>query len=162
MSKGQGFVIIGDTMNNLDTILPRVTRPARYTGGEWNSVIKDWGAVDIRMALAYPDIYEIGISNLGLAILYDLVNSKPWVLVERVYAPWVDMETEMRKAAIPLFSLESRRPLRDFDIVGFSLSYELTYTNVLNMLDLAGIPVWATERDESYPLIIGYRSPVEA
>jgi radical SAM family uncharacterized protein len=154
MSKGQGFVIIGDTMNNLDTILPRVTRPARYTGGEWNSVIKDWGAVDIRMALAYPDIYEIGISNLGLAILYDLVNSKPWVLVERVYAPWVDMETEMRKAAIPLFSLESRRPLRDFDIVGFSLSYELTYTNVLNMLDLAGIPVWATERDESYPLII--------
>ena len=143
-----------DTMTNLDQILPRVTRPARYTGGEWNSITKDWDAVDVKIALAYPDIYEIGMSNLGLVILYDLVNREPKALVERVYAPWVDMEAEMRKATIPLFSLESRRPLKDFDIIGFSLGYELTYTNVLNMLDLAGIPVLAAQRDESYPLII--------
>ncbi|MCK4362468.1 MAG: B12-binding domain-containing radical SAM protein, partial [Dehalococcoidia bacterium] len=141
-------------MNNLDHILSRVTRPARYTGGEWNSITKDWDAIDVKMALAYPDIYEIGMSNLGLVILYDLVNREPKALVERVYAPWIDMEAEMRKATIPLFSLESRRPLKDFDIIGFSLGYELTYTNVLNMLDLAGIPVLAAQRDESYPLII--------
>ncbi len=143
-----------DTMTNLDQILPRVTKPARYTGGEWNSITKDWDAIDVKIALAYPDIYEIGMSNLGLVILYDLVNREPKALVERVYAPWVDMEAEMRKATIPLFSLESRRPLKDFDIIGFSLGYELTYTNVLNMLDLAGIPVLAAQRDESYPLII--------
>ena len=148
------FDIIVDTMTNLDHILPRVTRPARYTGGEWNSITKDWDAIDVKMALAYPDLYEIGMSNLGLAILYDIVNREPNVLVERVYAPWVDMEAEMRKSAIPLFSLESKRPLKDFDIIGFSLGYELTYTNVLNMLDLAGIPVRSAQRDESHPLII--------
>ena len=141
-------------MMRLDYILPLVTRPARYTGGEWNSIVKDWDAVDVRMTLLYPDLYEIGMSNLGLAILYDLVNSQPKALAERVYAPWVDMEAEMRKASIPLFSLESKRPLRDFDIVGFSLGYELTYTNVLNMLDMAGIPVFAAERDDSHPLVI--------
>jgi radical SAM family uncharacterized protein len=141
-------------MNDLDCLLPRVTRPARYTGGEWNSITKDWDAIDVKMAFAYPDTYEIGMSNLGIAILYDLVNRQPKVLAERVYAPWVDMEAEMRKAAIPLFSLESRRPLKDFDIVGFSLGYELTYANVLNMLDLAGIPVLASQRDDSQPLII--------
>ncbi len=138
----------------LDHILPLVTRPARYTGGEWNSIVKDWGAVDVRMVLLYPDLYEIGMSNLGLSILYELVNRQPKALVERAYAPWVDMEAEMRKASLPLFSLESKRPLRDFDIIGFSLGYELTYTNVLNMLDLAQIPVLAAERDDSYPLVI--------
>jgi len=141
-------------MIHLDRILPEVTRPARYTGNEWNSIVKDWDAVDIRMALVYPDLYEIGMSNLGLAILYDLVNRQPKALAERAYAPWIDMETEMRKASLPLFSLESRRPLKDFDIIGFSLGYELTYTNVLNMLDLAQIPVLAAERDDSHPLII--------
>ncbi|MBE9502341.1 MAG: TIGR03960 family B12-binding radical SAM protein [Chloroflexi bacterium] len=141
-------------MMRLDHILPLVTRPARYTGGEWNSIVKDWDAVDVRMALLYPDLYEIGMSNLGLSILYDLVNRQPKALVERAYAPWVDMEAEMRKASLPLFSLESKRPLRDFDIIGFSLGYELTYTNVLNMLDLAQIPVFAAERDDSYPLVI--------
>lgn len=141
-------------MTQLDRILPKVTRPARYTGGEWNSIVKDWAAIDVRMALVYPDLYEIGMSNLGLSILYDVVNRQPKALAERVYAPWVDMEAEMRKASLPLFSLESKRPLKDFDIVGFSLGYELTYTNVLNMLDLAGIPVPAAEREDSYPLII--------
>jgi radical SAM superfamily enzyme YgiQ (UPF0313 family) len=154
MSKGRSFVIIGDTMINLDHILPRVTRPARYTGGEWNSITKDWDAIDIKVALAYPDLYEIGMSNLGLVILYDLINREPDALAERIYAPWVDMEAEMRNASIPLFSLESRHQLKDFDIIGFSLGYELTYTNVLNMLDMAGIPVHASQRNGYHPLII--------
>ena len=141
-------------MHILDDILPNVAKPARYTGGEWNSITKDWDSVDVRMVLAYPDLYEIGMSNLGLAILYDLLNDRPDIIAERAYAPWLDMEAEMRKAGIPLFSLESKRPLKDFDIIGFSLGYELTYTNVLNMLDLAGIPTHAARRDESHPLII--------
>jgi radical SAM family uncharacterized protein len=135
-------------------LLHQVNRPARYTGGEWNSIIKDWDKTPVKIALAYPDTYEIGMSNLAIPILYDILNRQPDVLAERVYAPWTDMEAQMRQRDIPLFSLESRRPLKEFDIVGFSLGYELTYTNVLNMLDLAGIPVLAAERDDSYPLII--------
>ena len=141
-------------MVNLDGILHKVTKPARYTGGEWNSVVKDWEAAQIRIALSYPDLYEIGMSNLGLAIIYDLLNQQPDVLAERVFAPWVDMEVEMRRKEIPLFTLESKRPVKDFDILGFSLGYELTYTNVLNMLDLAGIPVLAADRGDSLPLVI--------
>ena len=138
----------------LDSILHQVTKPARYTGGEWNSVLKDWDKTDIRVALTYPDLYEIGMSTMGLPILYDLLNSQPDVLAERVYAPWPDMEAVMRTRGIPLFSLESKHPLKDFDIIGFSLGYELTYTNVLNMLHLAQIPVLASERDDSHPVII--------
>jgi radical SAM family uncharacterized protein len=141
-------------MTNLNDILLKVQKPARYTGGEWNSIVKDWEATDIRIALAYPDTYEIGMSNLGLSILYHLINQEPYALAERVYAPWIDMREAMRKASIPLFSLESKRPLKDFDIIGFSLGYELTYTNVLSMLDLAGIPVRSAERGHSDPLII--------
>ncbi|MFW0858639.1 MAG: TIGR03960 family B12-binding radical SAM protein [Dehalococcoidia bacterium] len=141
-------------MFDLDAILHKVTRPARYTGGEWNSIKKDWNAVDVRIALSYPDAYEIGMSNLGLAILYDLLNRESDVLAERVYAPWSDMSAAMRSVGIPLFSLESRRPIRDFDIIGFSLGYELTFTNVLNMLDLARIPVLAADRGDSLPLVI--------
>lgn len=141
-------------MTQLDSVLYRVIKPARYTGNEWNSRVKDWDKTPVRLALAYPDIYEIGMSNMALAILYDLLNSEPDVLAERVFAPWVDMAAAMRQAGIPLFSLESRRPLKDFDIIGFSLGYELTYTNVLSMLDLAGIPVLAADRDDSHPLII--------
>ncbi|GAI88710.1 unnamed protein product [marine sediment metagenome] len=121
-------------MPNPNNILHQVTKPARYTGGEWNSVVKDWDKTFIRIGLSYPDLYEIGMSNMALPILYELLNSQPDVLAERVYAPWVDMEAVMRTAGIPLFSLESKRPLKDFDIIGFSLGYELTYTNVLNML----------------------------
>jgi radical SAM family uncharacterized protein len=138
----------------LDRILPNVSKPARYTGGEWNSVVKDWETCDVRWALAFPDIYEIGMSNLGLAILYDLLNRQAGVLAERVYAPWVDMEQALRAAGLPLFSLESRRPLAAFDVIGFSLPYEQLYTNLLNMLDLAGLPVLAAERDERHPLVI--------
>ena len=141
-------------MNRLNDILRQVAKPARYTGNEWNSVTKDWEATSIRVAISYPDVYEVGMSNIALPILYNLLNSQPDVLAERVYAPWVDMAATMRERGLPLFSLESRRPLRDFDIIGFSLGYELNYTNVLNMLDLAGIPVLAEERDDSYPLVI--------
>jgi len=116
--------------------------------------MKDWQAAEVKVALAYPDLYEIGMSNLALPILYDLLNRQPGVLAERVFAPWVDMEAAMRQAAIPLLSLESKQPLAEFDILGFSLGYELTYTNVLNMLDLASIPILASERSESHPLII--------
>ena len=137
-----------------DNILYQVTKPARYTGGEWNSIIKDWDKTNIRLALCYPDLYEIGMSNMALPILYDILNSQPDVLAERVFAPWTDMEAAMRKAGIPLLSLESGHQLKDFDIIGFSLDYELTYTNVLNILDLAQIPVLASERNDSHPLII--------
>jgi radical SAM family uncharacterized protein len=129
-------------------------RPARYTGGEWNSIVKDWESTPIKIALAYPDTYEIGMSNLAIPILYEILNKEADVLAERVYAPWVDMEAALRENKVPLFCLESQCPVRDFDIIGFSLGYELGYTNVLNMLDLAGIPVLASDRDDSYPLII--------
>ncbi len=139
----------------LERILPKVTRPARYTGGEWNSVVKGWDQARVKVALAYPDIYEVGLPSLGLMILYDILNREDDILAERVYAPWVDMETAMRQAGLPLFSLESRRPLVDFDILGFSLPYELDYTNILTMLALAGIPPLATERGDDAPLVIG-------
>jgi radical SAM family uncharacterized protein len=141
-------------MLNIDPLLARVSKPARYTGGEWNSIVKDWDQTPVRFALAYPDVYDIGMSNTGLAILYDLLNREPDVVAERVYAPWPDMESVMRSERMPLWSLETRRPLRDFDAIGFSLSYEMTYSNLLNMLDLAGIPVLASERSDEDPLII--------
>ncbi len=141
-------------MTNLDSILHQVQKPARYTGGEWNSIVKDWDSTPIKFALTYPDLYEIGMSNMALPILYDRLNRQPDVLAERVYAPWSDMAAVMRQTGIPLFSLESRHPLKEFDVVGFSLGYELTYTNVLNMLDLAQIPVYASERTNSHPLVI--------
>jgi radical SAM family uncharacterized protein len=138
----------------LERILPTVTKPARYTGGEWNSIIKDWDTSSVRWALAFPDIYEIGMSNLGLAILYDILNRQDGVLAERVYAPWTDMERSMRATGLSLFSLENRRPLAEFDVLGFSLPYEQLYTNLLNMLDLAGLPLLANERDRSQPLVL--------
>jgi radical SAM family uncharacterized protein len=138
----------------LEQILPQVSKPARYTSGEWNSIVKDWDANDVRWALAFPDIYDLGMSNHGLAILYGQLNGAEGVLAERVFAPWVDMETAMRAAGLRLFSLESRRPLAEFDVIGFSLPYEQLFTNLLNMLDLAGLPVRATERDGRHPLVI--------
>jgi len=138
----------------LDDILPKVTKPARYTGGEYNAVHKNHAHVQVKFALAFPDTYEIGMSNLGIRILYHILNKRSDTVAERVFAPWTDMEAEMRAHEIPLYALESGQPLKDFDIVGFSLGYELTYTNVLNMLDLAGIPVLASERGEDAPLII--------
>ncbi|MBN1190391.1 MAG: TIGR03960 family B12-binding radical SAM protein [Dehalococcoidales bacterium] len=141
-------------MNRLDDILFQVGKPARYTGGEWHSITKDWSSTDIKFAISYPDLYDIGMSNMAVPILYEILNAMPDVLAERVYAPWKDMEKALRAAEIPLYALESKRPLKEFDIIGFSLGYELCYTNVLNMLDLAGIPVLAAGRDESHPLVI--------
>ncbi|MDD5493593.1 MAG: TIGR03960 family B12-binding radical SAM protein [Dehalococcoidia bacterium] len=137
-----------------DSILQKVSKPARYTGGEWNAVNKDWDTSKVHVALAFPDLYEVGMSNLAIPILYELLNGLPEVLAERVYAPWPDMEEQLRNNNISLYSLETRRPIRLFDILGFSLGYELSYTTVLNMLDLSGIPVFSRERDGSYPLII--------
>jgi radical SAM family uncharacterized protein len=138
----------------LNRILPTVQKPARYTGGEWNSVVKDWDAVRVRVALAFPDIYDLGMSNLGMFVLYDVLNQRPDMLAERVFLPWSDMDAALRKAGLPLYSLESKRPLRDFDILGISLPYEQLYSNTLSLLDLAGLPLLATERDETYPLVI--------
>jgi len=138
----------------LDRILPRVEKPARYTGGEWNSIAKPWEDVRLRLALAFPEIYEIGMSNLGLAILYDAVNQCPDMLCERVFAPWPDMAAALRAAGMPLYALESRRPLAEFDILGFSLGYELNLTTALAMLDLAGLPLRAEGRDDTMPLVI--------
>ena len=138
----------------LERILPWVEKPARYTGGEWNSVTKPWDSTPTRVALAFPDIYEIGMSNLGLTILYDILNREQGILAERVFAPWVDMERAMRLEDVPLFSLESRRPLGDFDIIGFSLPYEQLYTNALNMLNLSRIPLRSCDRGPGDPLVI--------
>lgn len=136
-------------------ILPLVQKPGRYTGGELNSVVKDKTKVDLRYAFCFPDSYEIGMSHLGIKILYSLANARDDVWCERVFAPWHDMEEEMRKRNIPLFALESGDPLTGFDMIGFTLQYELSYTNVLNMLDLAGIPIRSSDRQSLTPLIVG-------
>lgn len=138
----------------IEAILPAVQKPARYINREWNSIHKPHDKVKVKVALAYPDTYEVGQSNLGLQILYDILNARPDVVAERVYAPWLDMEEQLRKKEIPLFALESCTPLKSFDIIGFSLQTEMTYTNVLNMLNLAGIPIYASERNDEYPVII--------
>ena len=141
-------------MNNIDSILHKVQKPARYTGGEWNCIIKEWDKTPVRIALSYPDVYEIGMSNMALPILYDLLNSQPDVLAERVFPPWVDMAQEMKANNIPLFSLETKHPLSDFDVIGFSLGHEMTYTNVLEMLALSQVPVLAAERNDTHPFVI--------
>jgi radical SAM family uncharacterized protein len=138
----------------LEQFLPLVARPGRYVGGEVNSLRKDWDAAAVRVALAFPEIYEIGMSHLGLKILYHIINAQPNYLAERAFCPWHDMEKEMRRRDIPAYTLESFHPLREFDVVGFSLQYEMTYTNVLTMLDLARIPLLRSERSENEPLII--------
>ncbi len=138
----------------LEKILPHVQKPSRYTGGEWNAIIKEWHNIDVKIAFAFPDVYEVGMSHLGLQILYHVVNSRRDALMERVFAPWMDMEGMLRKHRMPLFSLESRRPLADFDIVAFTLQYEMTFTNVLNMLDMAGLPLRCAGRNKNHPLII--------
>ncbi|MFZ5886882.1 MAG: TIGR03960 family B12-binding radical SAM protein [Chloroflexota bacterium] len=138
----------------LDRILLKVQKPGRYVGGELNSIQKDWDSVQTRVALVFPDIYDIGVSNMGLKILYDQINQREDALAERAYAPWLDMEDLMRQHGIPLYALESKRPLACFDLIGFTLPYETLYTNTLNVLDLAGIPVRSAERDERHPIII--------
>src|SRR5215468_12670306 len=141
--------------HRLEPILPLVEKPGRYVGLERNVVRKDLSKASVTLALAFPDSYEIGMSHTGLKILYEIVNRRPEFACERVYAPWVDLEAKMREAGIPLFSTESLAPAADFDVLGFSLQAELNYSNILNMLDLAGLPIWQRDRRESDPLVLG-------
>ena len=138
----------------IDGLLDRVQKPARYMGGEMNAVLKDPDSVAIRYAFAFPDVYEVGMSHLGSRILYDIINKREDALCERVFTPWVDMADLMRKENVPLFSLETRSPVRGFDILGITLQYEMSYTNILELLDLAGIPLHSEDRTWDDPIVI--------
>ena len=138
----------------LEKMLSKVEKPGRYVGGELNSVVKDKSKVDVRFAFCFPDNYEVGMSHLGIKILYSCLNNMDNVWCERCFAPWEDMEAQLRENNIPLFALESRDPLCDFDFIGFTMQYEMSYTNVLNMLDLAGIPIFSKDRDDSHPVVV--------
>lgn len=134
--------------------LMHIQKPARYIGGEWNSVVKDHDSVDVKVALAFPDVYEVAMSHLGLKIIYSVLNKRKDTLAERVYAPWVDMEALMREKHIPLYTLESKCPVKDFDVLGFTMPFEMCYTNILNMLDLSGITLLAKDRKEEEPIVV--------
>ena len=138
-----------------DEVLLSVSEPARYIGGELNSVVKDKSKVQVRFAMCFPDVYEIGMSHLGIQILYDMFNRREDVWCERVYSPWTDLDAIMRKKNIPLFALESQDPIKDFDFLGITLQYEMCYTNILQILDLSGIPLHAEDRGEDCPIVIG-------
>jgi radical SAM family uncharacterized protein len=141
-------------INKLEEILLKVEKPARYTGGELNSIVKDLDSVNTRFAFAFPDVYEVGMSHLGMHILYNLLNSLDDVWCERVFTPWTDFEVQLEENDVELFALESQESLRKFDIIGFTLQYEMSYTNILNMLNMANIPVESAKRDNSFPLVI--------
>lgn len=143
-----------ELQNKLERILINVERPGRYTGGELNAVLKSWEETQTHVALVFPEIYDIGLSNLGITVLYDLLNKRQDVWAQRAYLPWVDMEAALREANIPLYALESKRPLAEFDIIGISLPYETLYTNTLNILDLAHLPIFSADRNETHPLVI--------
>ena len=138
-----------------DEVLLSVEKPARYIGGEINMVKKDPSKVDIRFCMCFPDVYEIGMSHLGIQILYDMLNKREDVWCERVYSPWPDLDREMREQNIPLFGLESQEPVKNEDFLFITLQYEMCYTNVLQALDLAGIPLHAVERTDEDPIVIG-------
>ncbi len=143
-----------DLTLGVDALLDGVQKPARYIGGEMNAAAKPWEAAAVHFAFCFPDTYEVGMSHLGMKILYELINARGDALCERVFAPWIDMADAMRKAEVPLFSLESRRAIQDFDVVGFTLQYEMSYTTILEMLDLAGLPLLAKDRNGQHPLVI--------
>jgi len=140
--------------STLHKVLPNVTLPGRYTGGEFNQVVKDWDSIGIKTALLFPEVYDLGMANLGLTILYDQINRSPQYLAERFFVPWFDMEKVMRTEGLPLYSLETKHPISDFDLIAVSLPYESIYTNFLNALDLGGIPFLSSDRDITYPLVI--------
>ena len=137
----------------LERILPNVQKPARYTGGELNEIIKDKSEVKLRMAFCFPDVYEIGMSNLGMRILYGVINNEPDIWCERVFAPWGDMAEAMRENKMPLYALESGDQVSEFDVLGFSIGYEMAYCTVLDMLDMAGIPLRSADRPDLTPLV---------
>lgn len=138
-----------------DEILMSVEKPARYIGGEVNAVMKDKKQIDIRFAMCFPDVYEIGMSHLGIQILYDMFNRREDIWCERVYSPWIDMDKVLREQRIPLFALESQEPIKDFDFLGITIQYEMCYTNILQVLDLAQIPLEAAKRTKEHPFVIG-------
>jgi radical SAM family uncharacterized protein len=154
-------LVAGENLENdksifhqLEKILPLVEKPGRYVGGEYNSVVKNWNKIETKVALVFPDIYDIGLSNLGLQILYESINQREDCLAERSYSPWQDMESKLIEQKIPLYSLESKIPLKEFDIIGITLPYETLYTNTLNILSLSQIPLHSKDRDREYPLIV--------
>ena len=138
-----------------DDILLEIEKPARYIGGEVNAVMKNVEDIDIRFAMCFPDVYEIGMSHLGIQILYDMFNRRDDVWCERVYSPWTDLDQIMREQKIPLFALESQDPIKDFDFLGITIQYEMCYTNILQVLDLSGIPMQAADRTWDDPIVIG-------
>ena len=138
-----------------DEILLKIEKPARYIGNEVNSVMKDPEKVSVRFAMCFPDVYEIGMSHLGIQILYDMFNRRDDVWCERVYSPWTDLDQIMREQKIPLFALESQDPIKDFDFLGITIQYEMCYTNILQVLDLSGIPMQAADRTWDDPIVIG-------
>ena len=138
-----------------DEILLKIEKPARYLGGEVNSVMKEKEKIDIRVAMCFPDVYEIGMSHLGIQILYDMFNQRDDIYCERVYSPWTDLDQIMRERNIPLFALESQDPIINFDFLGITIQYEMCYTNILQILDLSGIPLESADRTEDDPIVIG-------
>ncbi|MEK7842252.1 MAG: B12-binding domain-containing radical SAM protein, partial [Deltaproteobacteria bacterium] len=143
------------TAFNIKDFLALVSKPGRYIGGEINSVKKDLSSISLKFGLAFPDVYEVGMSHLGMQILYQILNSRADIACERVFSPWVDMEKLLRDKGLPLATLESGIPLDELDVLGFSIQYELSYTNILNILNLGNIPLYSKDRDETHPLIIG-------
>lgn len=141
-------------VEKLDRILKKVEKPARYIGMEENSVVKDLDKAKVKFAFSFPDIYDVGMSHLGLHIIYNLINDQEDYVCERVFSPWIDMEEEMRKEKLPLYTLESKEEIKNFDFIGFTLQYEMSYTNILNILDLGNIPLLSTDRSEEDPLVI--------
>ena len=140
---------------NVEPLLERVRRPAHYAGGEWNARDKPWDGVDVKLCMIFPDSYEIGMSNLGIQILYELVNELPRFLCDRAFCPWPDMAGALRATNTPLFGLDSRRPLSEFDMLGFSLPYEMGATGVLEVLDLARVPLESADRGDRDPIVVG-------
>src|SRR5580704_13539685 len=138
----------------LEPLLPLVRKPIQYVGGELNSVTKDWDAAEVRWALMYPDAYEVGLPNQGIQILYEVLNERDGVLAERTYSVWQDLEALMREHGVPQFTVDAHRPVRAFDVLGVSFATEMGYTNLLTVLDLAGIPLFSAERTMAHPLVI--------
>lgn len=138
-----------------DEILMKIEKPARYIGGEVNMVKKNPKNVDVRFAMCFPDVYDIGMSHLGIQIIYDLLNKREDIYCERVYSPWIDLDKIMREENIPLFAIESQEPVKNFDFLGITLQYEMCYTNILQVLDLSSIPLMSKERTEEDPIVIG-------
>src|SRR3954454_12762386 len=150
-----GPVMTGETLYpRLEPLLAQIQKPIQYVGGELNAQVKPWDGAAVRWALMYPDAYEVGLPNQGVMILYEVLNERPDVLAERTYSVWPDLEALMRESGVPQFTVDAHRPVGAFDLLGVSFSTELGYTNLLTALDLAGIPLTATDRDDSHPLVI--------